>query len=87
MGIQLVHAGRKAQDAHQPVAPSAIAYSDDYQTPSELTIDEIKTIEEEFVAGAKRAKEASYNMIEIHGAHGYLINQFLSPVTNKRTDP
>ncbi|MEO1772106.1 NADH:flavin oxidoreductase/NADH oxidase [Candidatus Enterococcus ferrettii] len=86
VGIQLNHAGRKAKDAVYPLAPSEIAYSDDYATPNQLTIEEIHRVQASFVAAAKRSVDAGIDMIQLHGAHGYLINQFLSPSTNQRTD-
>jgi NADPH2 dehydrogenase len=87
VGIQLAHAGRKSEVIAEPcIAPSAIAFSDDYRTPAELTIEEIAKIVQAFGQGARRAHEAGFDVIELHGAHGYLINQFLSPLTNHRTD-
>ena len=82
-GIQINHAGRKAQ-VKDNVAPSAIAYSDRYNVPKELTEDEIIEIAHAFGQAAKRAHDAGFDLFEIHGAHGYLINQFLSPLTNKK---
>ena len=99
--IQLAHAGRKASTAPpwdgryqvdatnrgwQTVAPSPIPFNEDDNPPKELTKDEIQKVINDFVAGAKRSVEAQFDTIEIHAAHGYLINQFLSPLTNKRTD-
>ena len=87
IGIQLAHAGRKAVLNNEKLyAPSAIAFNKDYQTPDELTILEIDRITNDFILGAKRAYAAGFDMIEIHGAHGYLINQFISPLSNKRND-
>jgi NADPH2 dehydrogenase len=87
VGIQLAHAGRKCSIASEEiVAPSSIAFSLDYQTPKELSKEDIQKIVEAFGQGARRAFEAGFDLIEIHGAHGYLINEFLSPLTNKRTD-
>jgi len=88
IGIQLGHAGRKCgvKDAEFIVAPSPVAYSDHYQTPKELSIEEIKQIVTDFKDAAIRAQKAGYDVIELHGAHGYLINQFLSPLCNKRSD-
>ncbi|WP_138416818.1 NADPH dehydrogenase NamA [Aquibacillus sediminis] len=84
--IQLAHAGRKAQFNKGIVAPSAIAFSDRYATPDEMTVTDITNTIEAFKQAARRVKQAGFDIIEIHGAHGYLINQFLSPLTNKRND-
>jgi NADPH2 dehydrogenase len=84
-GIQINHAGRKAK-VENPIGPSAVSYSDDYQIPGEMTIDDIKEVVLSFKKAARRADEAGYDLLEIHGAHGYLIFQFLSPISNKRTD-
>lgn len=88
IGIQLGHAGRKCGVKTEPfiVAPSPLAYSEHYQTPIALTVEDIKGIVNAFKLAAIRAKEAGYDLIELHGAHGYLINQFLSPLCNMRTD-
>ena len=86
-GIQLAHAGRKSESASDiPVAPSALAFSEDYRTPKELGLDEIKEVVQSFKAAAGRALLAGYDLLEIHAAHGYLIHEFLSPITNKRED-
>ena len=100
-GIQLAHAGRKSsvtepwngdklipvsEGGWKTLAPSPIAFSDEKDTPLELTIAEIKRIVADFKAAAKRALAAGFKIIEIHGAHGYLVNEFLSPLCNKRTD-
>lgn len=85
IGIQLAHSGRKAKDAKLLYAPSAIKFGD-YKMPKEMTKEEIAKATEAFGLAAKRAHEAGFDFIEIHAAHGYLINQFLSPITNKRTD-
>lgn len=85
IGIQLVHAGRKAEDMAVPLAPSANAYPG-YHMPKEMSIDEIKQTIEDFTAATKRAIKAGFDMIEVHGAHGYLIHQFMSEVINTRTD-
>ncbi|NYF24656.1 NADPH dehydrogenase NamA [Sporosarcina sp. JAI121] len=85
-GIQLAHAGRKATVDGDIYAPSAIAFDDKYKTPVEMTKDDIKTTVQAFKEGAIRAKKAGFDVIELHGAHGYLINEFLSPLSNKRTD-
>ena len=87
MGVQLAHAGRKAELASS-YAPSALAFSDDrkYSTPIAMTLQDIRYVVAAFQDATIRAKEAGYDVIEIHGAHGYLINQFLSPLTNQRAD-
>lgn len=84
MGIQLAHAGRKAK-VPQAYAPSSIAF-EGYDVPTAMTIDDIKYVVHQFKEAAKRAYDIGYDMIEIHAAHGYLINEFLSPLTNHRTD-
>jgi 2,4-dienoyl-CoA reductase-like NADH-dependent reductase (Old Yellow Enzyme family) len=99
--IQLAHAGRKAStdrpwkggapvgpDAHgwDSVAPSPIAFDDRHPVPAELTVDRIKDIVGQFADAARRALAAGFEIAEIHGAHGYLINEFLSPHSNHRTD-
>lgn len=87
VGIQLAHAGRKAMDAAEPVAPSAIRYdADGYKTPRALSTGETEDVVQMFQAAAKRAVVAGVDTIELHGAHGYLIHQFQSPLTNHRTD-
>jgi 2,4-dienoyl-CoA reductase-like NADH-dependent reductase (Old Yellow Enzyme family) len=101
-GIQLAHAGRKASTAspwkgHKPidgaqggwspvVAPSAIPFAAGYQTPRALDIAGIQDIVRSFADGARRALHAGFRVLEIHGAHGYLIHEFLSPLSNARTD-
>lgn len=85
IGIQIAHAGRKAKDALNKVAPSALSYGN-YKEPKEMTSKEIKEAISAFGKAAKRADEAGFDFLEIHGAHGYLINQFLSPISNQRTD-
>ena len=86
IGIQLAHAGRKAEVPEDIIAPSAIAFNDKYQTPQEMDIRQIEETVQAFADGAVRARKAGFDVIEIHAAHGYLINQFLSPLTNKRRD-
>lgn len=86
VGIQIAHAGRKAEDAAVPVAPSAIPFSTESTTPRELTTTEVKAMVEKFRQGVARAVKAGFDVIELHGAHGYLIHQFHSPLTNHRTD-
>ncbi|MUK87200.1 NADPH dehydrogenase NamA [Ornithinibacillus sp. L9] len=84
--IQLAHAGRKAELESSIFAPSALSFNESYKEPVEMTAADIEKTVDAFKNGARRAKEADFDIIELHGAHGYLINQFLSPLTNKRTD-
>ena len=85
-GIQLAHAGRKAST---PIAPSPIIHSEKspgYTVPRAMTEADIRATVQAFADAAVRADKAGFDVVEIHGAHGYLINQFLSPIANKRTD-
>ncbi len=84
-GIQVNHAGRKAK-VEDPVGPSAITYGGDYKTPREMTEKDIQDVIKSFGEAARRADIAGYDLLEIHGAHGYLIFEFLSPISNLRTD-
>ena len=87
IAIQLAHAGRKCTSNDEYiVAPSPIRFSEEYRIPKELTVDEIKEIVNKFKEAAIRVKKAGFDGVEIHSAHGFLLNQFLSPLTNKRTD-
>ncbi|MEW6275178.1 MAG: FAD-dependent oxidoreductase [Bacillota bacterium] len=90
IALQIVHAGRQTTrrrtEGHQPVAPSPIPCGLMKAQPRELTIPEIEEIVEKFALAAERAKMAGYDAVELHGAHGYLIAQFMSPYTNKRID-
>ncbi|WP_433944559.1 NADH:flavin oxidoreductase/NADH oxidase [Paenibacillus sp. SN-8-1] len=87
VGVQIAHAGRKAEDAAEPVAPSAIKFPGDaYKTPRALTTSEVQDRVQLFADAARRAVQAGVDTIELHGAHGYLIHQFQSPLTNKRED-
>jgi NADPH2 dehydrogenase len=86
VGIQIAHAGRKAEDAAVPVAPSAIPFDEDSKIPRALSTEEVKEMIEKFRKSVQRAIKAGIDTIEIHGAHGYLIHQFHSPLTNKRDD-
>ncbi|MFF2654896.1 NADH:flavin oxidoreductase/NADH oxidase [Streptomyces sp. NPDC058045] len=70
----------------QPVAPSAVPFDGGSATPDELTTGQITRVVEEFAATARRARQAGFEVAEVHGAHGYLIHQFLSPHSNHRTD-
>ncbi|MFI8002956.1 NADH:flavin oxidoreductase/NADH oxidase [Streptomyces sp. NPDC086010] len=101
-GIQLAHAGRKAStdrpwrggtpigtgdpEGWQPVAPSALPYDEGHLVPSELSTDDLREIVAQFADAARRALAAGFRVAEVHGAHGYLIGQFLSPHSNHRTD-
>lgn len=84
--IQLAHAGRKATVDGEILAPSAIAFDEKMKQPKEMTKEDIKQTVSAFQEAAKRAKKAGFDIIELHGAHGYLLNEFLSPLSNKRTD-
>jgi 2,4-dienoyl-CoA reductase-like NADH-dependent reductase (Old Yellow Enzyme family) len=100
-GIQLAHAGRKAstdvpwqggrpltadQEGWEPVAPSPLAFADGYPVPRELTVPEIHAIVQAFADAAQRALHAGFQLLELHAAHGYLAHEFLSPLSNRRTD-
>lgn len=87
VGVQLAHAGRKSEVLSEPsVAPTKMEFNPEYRIPQELTVNDIKNIVTHFKDSANRALEAGYDIIEIHAAHGYLIHEFLSPLSNKRTD-
>lgn len=87
MAIQIAHAGRKSMSSDvNCVAPSSIPFNEKYKTPEELSKSDIELIVKQFQDGAKRALAADFDLLEIHGAHGYLIHEFLSPLTNKRID-
>jgi 2,4-dienoyl-CoA reductase-like NADH-dependent reductase (Old Yellow Enzyme family) len=100
-GIQIAHAGRKGstrvpweggasifleQGGWQTVAPSSVPFRPGEPAPAALSQAEIHTIVDAFAAAARRARTAGFEVLEIHGAHGYLINEFLSPLANHRTD-
>lgn len=101
-GVQLAHAGRKAstdkpwlgrgqikpeqQHGWQTVSASEIGFNADDVPPHALTLEEIKQVQLDFAKAAQRSVEAGFEIIEIHGAHGYLMHQFLSPLSNQRTD-
>lgn len=89
IGIQLNHAGRKCgatEGVNTIYGPSALAYSDSYRTPVALDDSMIEGVIQDFIDAARRANEAGFDVLEIHGAHGYLISQFMSPISNIRTD-
>ncbi len=101
-GVQLAHAGRKASTAEpwkgggpvspenggwEPIwAPSAIPFREGWQVPRALAVTEIKKVVQAFAAGARRVLEAGGKIVEIHAAHGYLLPEFLSPLSNHRED-
>ncbi len=101
-GIQLAHSGRKGSsrrpwDPGKPYGPgeepgwqtigsSAIRFNEDYPIPAAMTLDEINTFKDSFISAAKRALIAGFEWMEIHGAHGYLLHSFYSPLANQRTD-
>jgi 2,4-dienoyl-CoA reductase-like NADH-dependent reductase (Old Yellow Enzyme family) len=101
IGIQIGHAGRKAstqvpwegrsaltaeQSPWQTVAPSAIAFTDGWHVPHELSVAEIRAHVEAFVGAAVRSRRLGIDVVELHSAHGYLLHQFLSPLSNRRQD-
>ena len=100
-GMQLAHAGRKGSTAAPwnggklvetvaggwtPVAPSAVPFGEGYATPRELTVSEIDQIVADFEAAAQRALRAGFQVVEVHAAHGYLLHEFYSPLSNQRKD-
>jgi 2,4-dienoyl-CoA reductase-like NADH-dependent reductase (Old Yellow Enzyme family) len=100
-GVQLAHAGRKASTAApwdggepvsvadggwQPIGPSPIAFDEGYPEPREMSAADIDRVVEQFADGARLAREAGFDVVELHAAHGYLLHEFLSPLSNHRTD-
>ncbi|RYY08672.1 MAG: NADH:flavin oxidoreductase/NADH oxidase, partial [Cytophagaceae bacterium] len=98
-GIQLAHAGRKAstyapwkgsgavaEGGWQTVAPSALAFADNYPVPVALDAAGLKKVIADFRSATERSLQAGFRLIEIHAAHGYLLHEFLSPLSNQRTD-
>jgi 2,4-dienoyl-CoA reductase-like NADH-dependent reductase (Old Yellow Enzyme family) len=101
VAMQLAHAGRKAsthvpwrggkvvsqaEGGWQPVAPSAVRFAPDYPLPRELTTGELPRVVDDFAAAARRALRAGFDCVEVHAAHGYLLHEFLSPLSNRRSD-
>lgn len=101
IGVQLAHAGRKGSvrrpwEGGQPlgtgespwptVAPSALAYDHGWHVPHELSVSEMKSLVEAFAQAAARARRAGFDLVELHSAHGYLLHEFLSPLSNRRGD-
>ena len=101
LGVQIAHAGRKGS-THPPAAggkpltteegawetlgPSAIPYGDGWPAPRAMTLDDINQCVDDHVASVLRAERIGFDLVEMHGGHGYLIHQFLSPLSNQRTD-
>ena len=101
-GMQLAHAGRKASTYRpwegqgaipeseggwkKVVAPGAVPFADSYPMPQALSIDGVREVVSAFAAAARRAWNAGFRVIEIHAAHGYLLHEFLSPLSNRRSD-
>jgi 2,4-dienoyl-CoA reductase-like NADH-dependent reductase (Old Yellow Enzyme family) len=100
-GIQIAHAGRKASTdlpwrggklldtgngGWQPIAPSPVPFGEGYAVPREMTEEDMEHARKAFAAAARHGREAGFEVIEVHMAHGYLLHEFLSPLTNKRTD-
>ena len=101
MGIQLAHAGRKASTmppweggkplppengAWETVGPSPVPFAEGWHVPVEMTLQDLETVKNAFVDSTRRAERLGYDVIEIHGAHGYLLSAFLSPLANQRED-
>lgn len=89
IAAQIYHAGRETNSnvtGGQPVGPSALREPSVQETPRELTVNEIHELVEKFGDCARRAKEAGFDAVELHGAHGYLVGAFASPFSNKRSD-
>ena len=100
-GVQLAHAGRKAstdvpwrggrpltkeEGGWQPLAPSPLPFEETAPMPREMTMEDREKVISQFANGARRALEAGFGVVEIHMAHGYMLHEFLSPLSNQRTD-
>jgi 2,4-dienoyl-CoA reductase-like NADH-dependent reductase (Old Yellow Enzyme family) len=101
-GIQIAHAGRKAGSRRpwdngkplnpdepqgwQGIGPSPVSFNQEYAVPHELSLSEIKEVQDSFRSGAQRALAAGFDWLELHAAHGYLIHSFYSPISNQRSD-
>jgi 2,4-dienoyl-CoA reductase-like NADH-dependent reductase (Old Yellow Enzyme family) len=100
-GLQIAHAGRKAstsrpwegdrplgptEEGWEPIGPSAIPFDEGYATPREMTLADIDAVVDRFASAAHRAVAAGFRVVEIHMAHGYLMHEFLSPLSNHRSD-
>ncbi len=100
-GVQLAHAGRKgstsapwlggnpislSEGGWEPVAPSAVPFNTGFAIPKALTVEEIDQVVGDFAAAARRALRAGFQVVELHAAHGYLLHEFYSPLSNQRTD-
>ncbi|GBU13842.1 chromate reductase [Enterobacterales bacterium] len=101
LGLQLGHAGRKAscyapwdggkqmtreQGGWQTIAPSGVPFTETDAAPEAVSLERINQVKKAYVECAKRAERLGFDLLELHGAHGYLLHQFLSPLSNKRTD-
>jgi 2,4-dienoyl-CoA reductase-like NADH-dependent reductase (Old Yellow Enzyme family) len=101
LGIQLAHAGRKAsvhtpaeggkplgdeEDAWQTLAPSALPFAPGWHVPHALSVTGLADVREQFVDAAKRAARIGFDVVELHAAHGYLLHEFVSPISNQRKD-
>ena len=87
--MQIAHGGRqttRAATGTQPIAPSAVKDGSNFVTPREMTEDDIERTIEAFAQAARRVKESGFDAVQLHGGHGYLVNEFLNPYTNRRTD-
>ena len=101
IGVQLAHAGRKAstsapwkggraltaeEGGWETFAPSALPFRDDWHTPTEMTEADMQRVVDAFADAARRADRAGFDLVELHAAHGYLLSEYLSPLSNRRTD-